>query len=42
MAALGVTSFADLRRRHAETIAALPAIWATAEEIIAANPDIVR
>ncbi len=37
---LGIASFADLRRRGDEVAAFLPQVWAVAEAIIAANPDI--
>lgn len=37
---LGITSFADLQRRNEEVKALLPRVWAVAEAIIAANPDI--
>lgn len=40
LADLGITSFADMERRREETLAALPAIWAVAEAIMAANPEI--
>jgi hypothetical protein len=40
LADLGITSFADMRRRGAEVDALLPRLWAEAEAIIAANPDI--
>ncbi|MFF7632875.1 hypothetical protein ACFZB9_06940 [Kitasatospora sp. NPDC008050] len=42
LADLGINSPGDLRTRAEETIAALPLAWRTAEEIIAANPDITR
>jgi len=38
---LGVASFADLQRRRAETTALVPAVWAAAEAIMAANPALV-
>ena len=41
LADLGVASFADLRRRRAETTALVPAVWAVVEAIMAANPAIV-
>jgi len=37
---LGVSSFADLRRRKAEVEGLLPEVWAVAEAILAANPAI--
>ena len=37
---LGVPSTADLRRRRAETTALVPEVWAVAEAIMAANPEI--
>lgn len=37
---LGITSFADLRRRGAQVEALLPAVWEVAEAIMAANPEI--
>lgn len=37
---LGITSFADLRRRAEQVRALLPRLWAVAEAIIAANPDV--
>jgi hypothetical protein len=40
LADLGITSLADMRRRGAEVEAFLPQLWAEAEAIMAANPDI--
>ena len=40
LADLGIGSFADMVRRRDATVAALPAIWAVAEAILAANPEI--
>jgi len=40
MADLGVSSFADLRRRGDQLKAFLPRVWEVAEAIIAANPEI--
>jgi hypothetical protein len=37
---LGITSPADLRVRRDQVIAALPGVWAVAETIMAANPEI--
>lgn len=37
---LGITSFADLQRRHEQTVRFVPRVWAVAEAIMAANPDI--
>lgn len=37
---LGITSFADLRRRGEEVEAFLPRVWDVAEAIMAANPEI--
>ncbi|WP_329575626.1 hypothetical protein OG500_01630 [Kitasatospora sp. NBC_01250] len=42
LADLGITSTGDLLTRAQETVAALPLVWRTAEEIIAANPGITR
>jgi hypothetical protein len=42
LADLGVASPADLRRRGDQIAAALPWIWGVADDIIAANSDIVR
>ena len=42
LADLGIASFADLEWRHAATLAALPAIWAVAEAIMGANPEITE
>ncbi|MBB4928631.1 hypothetical protein [Kitasatospora kifunensis] len=42
LADLGITSTSDLRAQTKETVAALPALWHTAEQIIAANPGITR
>ncbi|MGN6757437.1 MAG: hypothetical protein ACTHMJ_13730, partial [Thermomicrobiales bacterium] len=41
LADLGITSLADMRRRGAEVEAFLPQLWAEAEAIMAANPDII-
>jgi hypothetical protein len=40
LADLGITSFADLRQRGEQVREFLPQIWAVAEAIIAANPEI--
>lgn len=37
---LGIRSFADIRRRASDVLALLPHIWAVADEIMAANPEI--
>ena len=37
---LGITSFADLQQRTAQIKAFLPRVWAVAEAIMAANPEI--
>jgi hypothetical protein len=37
---LGIISFADLERRGTQVREALPAIWAIAEDLLAANPEI--
>ncbi|WP_280703493.1 hypothetical protein [Kitasatospora sp. GP82] len=42
LADLGISSTSDLLARVQETVAALPVVWQTAEEIIAANPGITR
>lgn len=42
LADLGIAGFADLGQRRAATLAALPAIWAVAEAIMAANPEITE
>lgn len=39
---LGIHSLADLRRRKQEILELLPRIWQTAEEIMAANPEIAQ
>jgi hypothetical protein len=39
---LGITSLADLRRRGDEVKESLPRLWAVAEAIIAANPEIEK
>ncbi|HET7559139.1 MAG TPA: hypothetical protein VFK80_04185 [Limnochordia bacterium] len=40
LADMDITSFADLKRRGEAVRAALPAVWAVAEAIMAANPEI--
>lgn len=40
MADLGIHTFNDLQQRREQVLAFLPELWAVAEEIIAANPDI--
>jgi hypothetical protein len=40
LADLGITSFADLRQRGEQVREFLPQVWAVAEAIIAANPEI--
>ncbi|MDH6114185.1 hypothetical protein P3T36_000586 [Kitasatospora sp. MAP12-15] len=42
LADLGITSPSDLLAKAKETVAALPALWETAQEILAANRDITR
>ena len=42
LADLGIAGFADMERRHAATLAALPAIWAVAEAIMASNPEVTE
>ena len=37
---LGIASFADLQRRYDDVVRSLPQVWAVAESIMAANPDI--
>ncbi|HEV2528901.1 MAG TPA: hypothetical protein VGT61_10695 [Thermomicrobiales bacterium] len=37
---LGITSEADLRSRHAETLAALPEVWSIAEDVLARNGNV--
>ena len=40
LADLGITSFADLQQRGEQVKALLPQVWAVAEAIMAANPEI--
>jgi len=40
VADLGITSFADLQQRSAQIEQCLPAVWAVAEAIMAANPEL--
>jgi hypothetical protein len=42
LADLGVTTFADVRRRSDQLKSFLPSVWELAETVIEANPEIVR